>query len=274
MEPIDGGVQVFAKAWDANGDPIGFGKDGTVEIERFRIFNPAILVDDPEGDIVRTIVDPRTGSTTERHLREDLRQSLLETLAHTVKVVGKDGSRIEAGKVGRHDRYLLPGCPRPGTTSVDDAVQSPTTHTSWSSQVNHTCSSGCALYGSGGSNDVYWEYYPDGYRYLTRMFYHFNTANLPDTDSIDSATLSLYGLSKLDTEGVSPNLDLYASTVSRQYDRDDRLPNVGATSYTGSPLSYSSFSTSGYNDFTLNADRQGCCLQDRSHKVQRPERQL
>jgi hypothetical protein len=32
---------------------LGLGKDGSVEIERFRFFNPTILVDDPNGSVVR-----------------------------------------------------------------------------------------------------------------------------------------------------------------------------------------------------------------------------
>ena len=45
---IDGGVEVFARAW-RGATPLGFGEDGSVEIERFRIFNPPVLVDDPNG---------------------------------------------------------------------------------------------------------------------------------------------------------------------------------------------------------------------------------
>ena len=48
----NGGIQLFAKASE-NGNPVGFGKDGTVEIERFKIYNPPILIDDINGDIFR-----------------------------------------------------------------------------------------------------------------------------------------------------------------------------------------------------------------------------
>ena len=66
MKAIVGGVEVFARAWDAKGNQIGFGRDGTVDIERFRIFNPPILVDDPAGTVERTIVNERTLETTIR----------------------------------------------------------------------------------------------------------------------------------------------------------------------------------------------------------------
>jgi len=35
---IPSGIEVFARAWNENGQ-IGFGPDGTVDIERFKIFN-------------------------------------------------------------------------------------------------------------------------------------------------------------------------------------------------------------------------------------------
>ena len=49
MEAIDGGVAVFARAWDKSGQQIGFGKQGTVDIERFLIYNPPILVPDAQA---------------------------------------------------------------------------------------------------------------------------------------------------------------------------------------------------------------------------------
>ncbi len=83
MESIDGGVQVFARAWDANDRQIGFGKDGTVDIERFRIFNPPILVSDPKGDIVHEFIN-EDGEVFRQNYREDAYGALLQVLAHTI----------------------------------------------------------------------------------------------------------------------------------------------------------------------------------------------
>ena len=58
VEKIDGGLQIFARAWKGE-EQLGFGSDGSVEVERFRIFNPPILIDDPNGDIVREYPDPK-----------------------------------------------------------------------------------------------------------------------------------------------------------------------------------------------------------------------
>ena len=93
LDKIEGGIEIFARAWKGD-KQLGFGADGTVDIERFRIFNPPILVPDITGDIVLTSIDPKTGVTKERRLREDLKQATLESLAHTIKVVGKENSNI------------------------------------------------------------------------------------------------------------------------------------------------------------------------------------
>jgi virulence plasmid B protein len=69
IETIDGRVQIFARA-SKNGGQLGFGSDGSVDIERFRIFDPRILVDDPNGTITR-VATRADGTTYERHLRED-----------------------------------------------------------------------------------------------------------------------------------------------------------------------------------------------------------
>src|SRR3989304_1790351 len=70
--------------------PIGFGKDGSVETERFRFYNPPIMVDDPAGIIIRESTDME-GKITQRRLREDPAQAIKESLAHTIKVTGQDG---------------------------------------------------------------------------------------------------------------------------------------------------------------------------------------
>jgi len=82
MKKRERGVEVFARAWDSNGNPIGFGKDGTVEIERFIIINPPILIDVKEGDhdVVREWLDEETGKRQKRFLKEDARQAILESL--------------------------------------------------------------------------------------------------------------------------------------------------------------------------------------------------
>jgi len=87
------GIEYFAKAW-RNGKQVGFGKDGSVEIERFRVFNPPILVDDPNGDILIDEIDPHTKEKKVRKLKEDLERATKESLIHTIQLVAKDDKNI------------------------------------------------------------------------------------------------------------------------------------------------------------------------------------
>ena len=99
IKAFDGGVEVFAKAWKGN-KQLGFGKDGSVEIERFLIYNPPILVDDPNGTIVREWTDDITGELQQRKLREDPAEAIRSDLAHTISVVGKENTQIVKDKIG------------------------------------------------------------------------------------------------------------------------------------------------------------------------------
>ena len=45
IKEIEGGIEVMARAWK-KGKQLGFGKDGSVDIERFNIYNPPVLVED------------------------------------------------------------------------------------------------------------------------------------------------------------------------------------------------------------------------------------
>ena len=105
VAPTDGGVEVFARAWQDR-EQIGFGVDGSVDLERFRVFNPPVLVDDINGDIVLEWdeLDPETNElvTYQRTLRYDPEAALLQTLGITIptlkNVAGE--KNIVAGKRG------------------------------------------------------------------------------------------------------------------------------------------------------------------------------
>jgi YD repeat-containing protein len=75
MSPITQCVAVFARAWDRSGQQIGFGPGGVVDIERFLIYNPPILVPDASGTIVRMYVNSFTGKKTTQAFREDPERS-------------------------------------------------------------------------------------------------------------------------------------------------------------------------------------------------------
>lgn len=91
------------------------------------------------------------------------------------------------------------------------------------------------------------------WRKLVRAFYLFDTAALPDGDTIDSATLSIKGSGKFDATGITPNVNIYASTPASNTDLvTDDFDQVGSTAF-ATAITYANWSTSAYNDFALNA---------------------
>jgi hypothetical protein len=109
IEPIEGGVQAFARVWKKNGSQVGFGVDGTVDMERFRIFNPPILVPDPKGAVLQTWTE-QDGSKHSRTLREDPKEALLQVIEQDLAVVKNihGPENIIDGKVGRTTNTFYP----------------------------------------------------------------------------------------------------------------------------------------------------------------------
>ncbi len=104
--PFDGGIEVLIRAWHKDGGQLGFGKDKDVDIERVRIFDPGILVPDPNGDIlIDTSKDPITGVITEHRYREDHHAALLLNLEVAVRNK-KPSDLIVPGKVGNTTAVL------------------------------------------------------------------------------------------------------------------------------------------------------------------------
>lgn len=241
LTEIDGGIEVFAQAW-RNGKQLGFGKDGTVDIERFRIFNPPILVPDELGPIVRE--STHDGIVKRRPLREDPTQALKEALAHTISVVGIEGADIEQGKIGRTTSTFFSDAGGDGYTENNNLnyangrnAASGTAATAGGTQM---------LWGQqfhvGSSNYFFW-----------RSHATWDTSSLPDTDEISAAVLSLFGTTKEDTVGTTPSAQIVSnsqasdtSLASGDYDQ------LGTTVF--STISYAAFSTVAYNDFTLDAN--------------------
>ncbi len=252
IKEITGGIEIMARAWKGT-EQYGF-VDGTVEIERFRIFNPPILVQDPNGTIVRTSTDKITGEIKTRKLREAPVEAIQKTLAHTIFVSGKLGTNIVKGKIGNTTSTFFPDAD-PETNSVDGWVRS--------------------LYGVGAgvvwgtirgdagnsSNDVDTNVYgtdmladsgSGNWRVLARGMYLFNTAAIADTDTIDSSTLSLYGSSQTDDLNVTPDINIYASNpTSNTSLTGTDYSTAGATAFS-TTKTYVQWGAS-YNDFALNA---------------------
>lgn len=255
FNPIENGVEVYARAWDKNGEQIGFGSDGSVDIEKFIFINPPILVDDINGDIVRYWTD-KSGITKTRKLRENPKEAILLALEHTISVKKEkfDGKKIIAGKIGRSTLIVYPDAGTGGTT-VDGAVisyQSP--EVSWNTLRS---SNGTNAYPNIGSG-AFIEFYVgtgDNWQDLIRSVFTLDTSPLTSNAIISSAVFSVYGTEKNQQLGET-NIGLVSSNPANNNNlvaSDFNIANFGTTLF-ASYISQANFSVSGYNNFTLNED--------------------
>ena len=253
MKEIDGGVEVFARAWDKDGQ-IGFGKDGTIDIERFIIHNPPILVPDENGDIIREWIDIDTGEKKIRKLREDLKEAILQSLEHTISVKKQvfDDSKIVSGKIGNTTSTFYPAA---GANSpVDGFVERSVTNESFSTIRTSAGTGASPTYLdlqpskliSGSSSNTF--------NNLARGIVLFNTSSIAVGDTVSSATLSLYVTAKSNTAGESSaNAGLRLTTSTPANDNNlvnADYANLGTTAI-ASDIPYDSVTTSAYNNFSL-----------------------
>ena len=195
------GVEIFARAWK-NRKLLGLGIGSSVEIERFRIFNPPILVPDPNGTIIRESTDRVTGEIIQRKLREDPVEAIRQSLAHTIKVTGKEDSEIVMGKIGNTTSTFYPDAGKPGTTSVDGEID----HRGASSYATaHDATDGTHVDFSEVTILVVQNYKGGSLYYLNRVITNFDTDPIPNTDTISSATFSVYveGFTNDDPDSLS-----------------------------------------------------------------------
>lgn len=183
IQKIDGGVEVFVRAWDGE-EQYGFGDKGDVEIERVRIYNPPLLVDDPIGSIVVESTNDK-GEVTQRHLREDPDKALKEVIAHVVRRIGKKNTDITEGKVGNTTSVFYP--------AVDGRTQrAPGASESWATIIagagnaHSDSDTNRNVVGPGASTSS------NTYDSLLHGWFKFDTSAIPDTDVVSAATLGLY----------------------------------------------------------------------------------
>lgn len=258
VEAIDGGVQVFARAW-SDKVQIGFGTDGTVDIERFRLFNPPILVCDDAGSIVRIQeADDNIGIPyAEMRYREDPKQALLESLAHilTVKKEIFGTAAIVPGKVGNTTSTFYPDSGTGGTT-IDGQLnhsQGGATGVSWATLRNGAGTAATATATTTVVSYLRARATSGNYDLMIRSAFGFDTSAIPDTDAISSATLSFYGTAAGSTQDLTANVvSKTLASNSNLSSSDYAIANYGSTKFSTGKL-FSTWNTSGFNDFVLNA---------------------
>ncbi len=95
----------------------------------------------------------------------------------------------------------------------------------------------------------------DEFADLMRSIFLFDTSALTSGATVTGAVLSLFGVSAKIDDGtaITPDIDIYTSTpASNTVLAATDFGNIGTTSQTGSPIGYSSWSDSAYNNFTFN----------------------
>ncbi len=260
MNVIQGGVEVFARVWDAKNKQIGFGRDGSVDIERFVFSNPPILVPDKKGEYERRWIDIETGEEHVAKYREDVKEALLQALEETLAVKKQvfDDSNIVRGKVGNTTLTAYPNAgtgsaPIDGYMEKSDSDPGNLTFSELrngaGTGVSNTDTSGVSMYLKLSSNT-------DKFETMRKSGYGFDTSSI-GTDVIDSATFSLYantvrivsnfaGSDVVELVEFSPNSE--SSFVSSDY----------ATSTFGvvklaTGVDLANITTSAYNDWVLNS---------------------
>lgn len=249
ISKIEGGVEVFARVFK-DGKQLGFGADGSVDIERFRLFNPPVMVPSGIKRIVPLGKDFDNKIAELDNFIEDPHRALLIALTHTGLQVGKEGTTIEIGKVGKTTDTFYPSA---GASSpVDGAVN--TNNAVWATA--RSAATGTAEV-SDAAQIIQGEFTGGSYT-IRRNAFCFDTSTIGSGKTISSATFSLYSTAVNDqTETTYPanftivqaTLTGTANIVSGDFD----LSHWGSTEF-ASRITLATFAAStGYKDFALNA---------------------
>jgi len=250
---IEGGIEVFARAW-RDSVQIGFGKDGTVDIERFEIFNPPVLVNDVNGDIIREFQQRDENDvmgTRQENFREDAEEAILQSLEHTIKAIQKfDDKNIVSDKRGNTTSTFHPVA---GQNSPVDGLCQINAQNTWALARDGTTSS-TALPDNAALGDFNCRIFASKY-YLARGYFTFDTSAIDDTDTIDSAILSFYQVSG----GSNPDSNEFAISGATLDSAADLTTGDWDSQTLDTPTEFAtrqvipSGANNEYKDWTLNA---------------------
>ncbi len=236
---------------------IGFGKDGTVDIEKFVIINPPILVSDPQGDIIREWFNENTGKIVQNRYREDLQEALLQSLEHTISVKKEifNDSKIIFGSIGR---TTLTAYPAAGSNApFDGRLLRDGDNSTWAtirgeatSNFNSDSDTNLNVQLSSTATTNQWSR-------MYRILFGFTTSSI-GSDEISSAVFSVYGTGISDNYSQSVVLDKRipasdSGTTNTDYD----VTGWDGVRQATSDITVAAWNTSGYNNFTLNGTGEG-----------------
>jgi len=247
-EPL---LEVYARAW-RNGKQVGFGPEGSIDLERFLFQNPPILVDDPNGDIIREWTDSLTGLSRQRKLKEDPITAIRSALAHTIHVSCKEDSTIIKGKIGHTTSTFYPDAGT-GATTVDGTIRG-TADASWATA--HDATDGASTQPSDAVLLMILTQL-DGTYLIYRGAYIISTGTIGAINDITSATISFAGTGSAEVNQTNTTLDLVQFTPAEPFNNLSTVDydQFGTTSFANSFNITSWDQTDGtYNDLTLNSD--------------------
>jgi len=182
---IDGGIEIFARAW-RDGCQLGFGKDGSVDIERFRIYNPPIYIADELGEKIKEFRDIN-GFSRIRKYKEDGKFAVLQVLSQNILEFGKIDTDIVPNKIGHTVGTFYPDAD-PESTSVDGGVQRNVASADWT--TNRSSADGTAATPSATFDDAS-AYARYNTFFIGRAVFLFDTSALGSGSTINSANLVL-----------------------------------------------------------------------------------
>ncbi|MEO5351098.1 MAG: hypothetical protein H7836_15865 [Magnetococcus sp. YQC-3] len=256
VESTEYGVETFVRAFDVDGDPIGFGNDGSVEIERIRVVNPPVYV--PDGTTYPCVIFEKKYDCPNYVL--DPERALKTVIDETIDLIGKPKAEVILGKIGKTTTVVYPSAT--GNRPYDAYVRTDpgATGESWASARGRTSADGAndsdatlLVQIRGGTTSNQW-------RNIGRAIMGFDTSAIPDTDVISSATLSLwdqYSSTNPTAYGTQTVKVVGAPTPVSEYavkNADYNVANWDVSSYSDTALTFSDWNGSNaYEVFTLNA---------------------
>lgn len=277
VEHSEGCLEILARAF-RGGKPIGFGKDGSVEYERFLIHNPSILVEDPTGDIVKEFGDALTGEKNTLRLKEDHRGAVMVHLSRVIDsmleggvVAHLDSRKIRPGKTGNTTSTFRPD-EDAETNTMDGVTGVRDTGNDWDTAHDATSGGGWVLNTDGTTMNVVTTQNQGGDSMdvlIGRSVATFDTSSISGTDTIDSASLAVVvnSASNNDNDGndfvavvQTQGQNLVSDTDLADADFDqvgDAINNPTEAHDSGQRKDISSMSGGGGLTFTFNSTGLG-----------------
>lgn len=236
-----GAIEIFARAW-LDGVQLGFGTDGSVDVERFVVVNPPLFVADANGDIVKSVRDVSGAAARSKRFRFAPTEAITRVIAESVRSSGKTSGIIVPGKTGR------------------------TTYTIYSQTADGYVSSESATYAnarSGGGDafltaetagaDLYVGQVA-GFYTVYESFISFDTSTVVGT--VSASTLSMY----LNTDASSTDFTITAAVRDwgAGLTTADWVAGASLSGLTAvGTLATSGISSAARNDFTSNGNFPG-----------------